>query len=125
MAQASPVSPGLEDWENPAVFGVNKRRAHVKLRSYRTEDAALRAYCFDDFKVSSSDPGPDGGLEIGSGTEAAPSDRLQMLSGAGQEWLFALYPRPGPVTESILRGERDAKLAPVSWTLVKDVVGGW
>ena len=43
---AAPVArqAAARDWENPAVIGINKRRAHVPLRSFTAPEQALSHY---------------------------------------------------------------------------------
>ena len=65
-----------EDWQNPAVFGRNKRRAHVPLRSFVDPGSAL-SYFVDE----SSKPLQDA--------------RIKVLSQS--EWRFLLVANPDQV----------------------------
>uniref|UniRef100_A0A1D1ZZ97 beta-galactosidase n=1 Tax=Auxenochlorella protothecoides TaxID=3075 RepID=A0A1D1ZZ97_AUXPR len=76
------VVPVARDWETPGVFGINKREAHVKLRSYAAPAEALRAYTLRDGKETST--------------------RLQPLNGS--DWAFQLYAKPEDVPREVLMG---------------------
>lgn len=66
-------------WENPTVFGINKRNAHVPLRSYTHVDQAFNFY------------------RLQPETVAFPSPRRQVLN--GNDWKFCLKDRPSEVPE--------------------------
>ena len=74
------------DWENPAVFGVNKRKAHVPLRSYSTPDQVFAHY------------------RLLSETPTTP--RQLVLN--GDRWKFKLFESPGEVAEGFWDASYDA-----------------
>ena len=47
LAMAAQAGPQARDWENPAVVGISKRRAHVPLRSFTAPGQA-----FDHYRLS-------------------------------------------------------------------------
>jgi len=75
----------VRDWENPAVFGINKRKAHVNLRSYTNQDQIFLQYA---------------NLEDGS-----PSPRYHCLD--GKDWRFKLYRAPESVPDNFHVPEYD------------------
>lgn len=66
---------GGRPWEDPGVFGINKRRPHVKTRSYSFPEDVLATYTLLSDRERSS--------------------RHHSLN--GQDWDFALYPSPDSV----------------------------
>lgn len=74
------------DWENPAVIGINKRRAHPQLRSHTSLEEALRHY----------------DLPPGAPTAAAGP---RLLSLSGRDWRFKLHPRPEAVPAAFSQPE--------------------
>lgn len=66
----------VPDWENPGVYSINQRIAHVPLRSFKTAEAALRYF----------ERGPRKGK--GSGVRGG------VTSLNGSNWNFKLYDRP-------------------------------
>eukprot|EP00887_Chlorella_sp_A99_P002901 scaffold6.g2901.t1 len=74
MAQP-PVQAAPRDWENPAVVGINRRRAHVPLRSYTSPAQAAEHFAL--------------------AADASPSPRVLCLSGGA--WRFHLACRPEEV----------------------------
>lgn len=80
------------DWENPAVVGINKRKAHVPLRSYTSASQAAEHY-----RLAS---------------EAPPSPRLLSLN--GDSWRFRLFDRP----EAVPEGFHQPGFGPGAWTAV-------
>ena len=67
----------MPDWENPALLGINKRRAHAPLRSHQSITSAVGHF------------NPRHHVSISS------SGSLQMLSGC--QWTFKLFPNPKAV----------------------------
>ena len=63
------------DWENPAVVGINKRKAHVTLRSFTQPQQAFSHYRLE--------------------AEGAASPRQLWLN--GDHWGFKLFDRPEDV----------------------------
>lgn len=77
---------GLRDWENPAVVGINKRRAHVPLRSFTAPEQA-----WQHFALPPEAP------------TAAASPRLLSLNGG--DWRFKLHARPEAVPSAFSQPE--------------------
>lgn len=83
------VSP---DWENPAIFQINQRNAHVPLRS--SVDAAAAASHFAD---------------------PAARKRTRLTSLNGSDWAFKLFDRPQLVPEDFASPEFDT----AKWSRVR------
>lgn len=77
---------GPRDWENPAVVGINKRRAHVPLRSFTAPEQA-----WQHFALPPEAP------------TAAASPRLLSLNGG--DWRFKLHARPEAVPPAFIQPE--------------------
>lgn len=86
----------MPDWENPAVFGINKRRSHAPLRSFTSPEQAASYYRFES-------------------NELPPSPRILSLN--GDDWLFKLFPSPYDVPEEL-------PSIPQDWSTVT-VPGNW
>ena len=80
-------SRSVNDWENPAVFGINKRSPHVTLRSFTSKDQV-----FEHYRLLSE--------------QATSPRRLSLNSDTGQ-WKFKLVDRPKDVPDSFWQPEYD------------------
>ncbi len=89
------------DWENPAVFGRNKRRAHVPLRSFGDPDSALQYF-------------------TGESKESLDCARIKTLSQT--DWRFHLAGNPKQVPTDFASSDFDdqawAKVCPVRRDLI-------
>src|SRR4051794_20161601 len=83
----------VPDWENPAVFQINQRNAHVPLRSHRSAGSAV-----DRYRLPSK----------------TPSDGVSSLSSSN--WAFRLFDRPSRVPVGFYEHDYDA----VKWSKVRD-----
>jgi beta-galactosidase len=95
---ASPSSPHLgspPDWENPAVYGINKRASHVTLRSYDDPQQV-----FQHYKLVS---------------ESSTSPRRLYLN--GNEWDFQLFDKPGDTPEGFHKPDFDVS----KWNKVSEI----
>lgn len=82
MALLSMGSPSLlapADWENPAVIGINKRKAHVPLRSFLDSKSATDYYVNGIGRVESS----------------------RKLSLDSSDWKFHLFDQPESVPTTV------------------------
>lgn len=72
------------DWENPTVFGINKRDSHVPLRSHASPDAAAAWFL----------------------RGAQPGIRMTPLNGS--DWKFHLFEKPAAVPPEFYAPSFDA-----------------
>ena len=79
---AATIDGGPRDWENPCVVGINKRRAHVPLRSFPSAAEAFRHY------------------ELPASTPTAPTASPRVLSLNGRAWRFKLHGAPEEVPQA-------------------------
>ena len=91
------MGPPVPDWENPSVIGVNKRLAHVPLRSFTAPEQALLYY-----RLLSDLP---------------PSPRVLSLN--SERWRFKLCDRPSEVPP----GFQHPAFSDESWAQVRAVWG--
>ena len=73
------IAKGPRDWENPLVFAKNKCRSHAPLRSFPSQESALKYYI------------------SGPGTHEAPN--VHVLN--SKDWIFQLFDRPEDVPKGI------------------------
>lgn len=73
------------DWENPAIYGINKRASHVTLRSYTNPKQA-----FEHYKLLS---------------ETSTSSRRLSLN--GNNWDFELFDKPSDTPDGFYKPEFD------------------
>ena len=95
---ANPSSPHFRsppDWENPAVYGINKRAAHVTLRSYSNPREA-----FEDYKLYKH--------------TSHSSRRLYLNS---FPWCFKLFEKPSDTPDDFYKQDYDAR----SWDEVRKI----
>ncbi len=85
---------GVNDWENPSIIGVNKRKAHVPLRSFTDRRQAFRYFRLDDEYTS-------------------VSPRRIFLN--DKDWVFQLVDRPSKVPQNFW----DASFDVSSWDKVR------
>lgn len=94
-ARALTTPSGGRVWEDPSVYGINKRSPHVPLHAYATREAALEAVA-----------------RIGRQTSSGQRGARLSLSGA---WDFKLFDRPGDVPE----GFSQADFSTADWAPVR------
>ena len=82
-------------WEDPAVYGINKRAAHVELNNFQSSD--------DGVKYISRI-----GRELGA---EPPRSGKKVLNG---KWQFKLFPNPDNVPDDFVTGAKDD-----TWTQVR------
>ena len=95
MANRSTTHPSVPDWENPAVYGINKRAAHVTLRSFTHPQQA-----FEHYRLVS---------------ETTSSPRRLALNGTN--WDFKLVDRPSEVPENFWDPQYDCS----QWDKVRNI----
>lgn len=76
---------GAPDWENPTVFGINKRNTHVPLRSHTSPDTAAAWF--------SQQRGAQSGI------------RITPLN--GNDWAFRLFDKPAAVPHEFAKSDFD------------------
>ena len=82
----------MHDWQNSAVIGINKRKAHVPLWSFGSGSDALQ--------------------RVQSGVDGAASGRTYLSS---PDWKFRLFDRPADVEQDFCQPAFDAR----SWDQVR------
>eukprot|EP00884_Botryococcus_braunii_P014326 jgi/Botrbrau1/22895/Bobra.0065s0048.1 len=92
------AAEAMFDWENPAVFGINKRRGHVPLHSHRTAQSAL---CY---------------FTRAAQAESNPS----LLAMNGGSWKFKLFDSPENVQQEFRKPDYDDS----TWSQI-EVPGNW
>ena len=88
----------MHDWENSAVIGINKRKAHVPLWSFRSGQDALR--------------------RVQSGVDDEACGRTYL---SAPDWKFRLFDRPADVQQGFSQPAFDAS----SWDQVQDHPPPW
>jgi beta-galactosidase len=102
MDHCETQNPSPNDWENPAIFGINKLKPHVPLRSYTDPS---QAFCH--YRLVSDD---------------LPSPRQLSLTRDGDAWSFCLVDSPSKVPPKFWTPEFDCaqwdKVMPNAFCLV-------
>jgi len=80
---SSPHLRSPSDWENPAIYGINKRASHVTVRSYTNPEQAFKHY------------------KLQSETSTSP----RRLSLNGDNWDFQLFDKPSDTPDGFHKAE--------------------
>lgn len=89
------------DWENPAIYAINKLKPHVPLKSFTCPEQAFQHFS--------------------SLTQALPSPRQYSLN--GNQWKFKLFDRPEQVPIEFKDVEYDDKIDGSGWEEVSSIQG--